>query len=467
MTQREARIRIGYFDKTCKDALYYAGDAHGGIIGPTRRGKFAAFGGPLLLSAEHNCYVPEPKAQAACVTARYRRDVLKQRIVIFNPMNVFPELLGKFEQGKFNAVAALDPTSFTYANKADNLAESWLPYTGNNDKYWIDGGRILVSGLAMYLREKFDTHSLPDIYGVICDQTLHDLCEKAISEDVSEFVVQRLSRFAGKFASESKEIRSIVSSAITGLAWVGNTAIANNMRESTVDLMDMRRMAMSVYAVLPSEYGITCAPWLRSLTNTWANVCLQEGQSEYKLLGYLQEFPTCVGKLNSIMTLNSLGAGHGCQLISEWQDLNQMVDLFGQNLWQSWLGNCGFVISLGTGKADMFSSTHFSHMSGQVEVPNVSRTVSDQGQGFQLSSGIVDGINRSLRGLGSGNGAQVSIGSRQKPYLAPEEIAEIDNEMLVWVEKVNGVIRAGKKNYYDDPEFFGRADKDPYHVKKY
>jgi type IV secretion system protein VirD4 len=465
------KIRLGYWDKSCKpsEVLSYGGDAHGVIVAPTRRGKFAGFWGPLLLSAEHNCYVPEPKAQAACVTAKYRRDVLKQRVVIYNPFNIFPDLLKGFEQGKLNPIALLDPLSDTYGNDADNLAESWLPYTGSNDKYWSDSARQLVSGLAMYLREKFEIHSLPDLYALVCNQALHTVCEEAVNDDVSEFVIQRLSRFAGDFAKESKEIRGVVASAITGLAWVGNKAVADNMRDSTVDLMDLHAMPMTVYAILPSKYGITCAPWLRSLTNAWANVCLQEGRSEYRQLGCLQEFPTCVGNLNSIKTLQALGAGHGCQLISEFQDLNQLVDMAGQNLWQSWLGNAGFILAMATGKGDLFSSNHFSRMTGQIEVPSVSRSIGDgQNQGFQLASGLVDGINRSLRSLGGGNGTQVSISSRQRPYILPEEISELENDqMLVWAESVSGVMRAGRKNYYQDPEFVSRFSPDPYHVQKH
>src|SRR5450432_2885233 len=103
-------IRVGYFDKACKpdQVLNYNGDAHGVIVGKTRGGKFSSFWGPLLLSTPHNCYVPEPKAQAACVSAKFRRDVLKHRVVIFNPFNVFSDLLKGFEQGKVNPIALLD-----------------------------------------------------------------------------------------------------------------------------------------------------------------------------------------------------------------------------------------------------------------------------------------------------------------------------------------------------------------------
>jgi type IV secretion system protein VirD4 len=421
------------------------------------------------MSAEHNCYVPEPRAEAAIVTARYRRDVLKQRVVIFNPMNVYPELLGGFEQGQLNPIASLDPDSETYANDADNLAEGWMPYTGGNDKYWVDSGRELVSGLSMYGREMFDTHSLPDVYAAVCDPNLHALCKEAINSGASEFVIQRLGRFAGDAAAESKQIRDVVSTAITGLRWVGNKAIANNMRHSTVDPMDMRRMPMSWYAILPTRYGISCAPWLRSMTNTWANVCLHEGQSEYKQLGCLQEFPTCVGNLNSVKTLVALGAGHGCQIISEFHDLNEIVELAGRDAWQTFLANAGFKLVMPTGKGDLFSSDHFSRMSGQVDIPSVSRSIPDgQGQGLQLSSGLLDGINRGLRSLGGGNGTQTSIGSRQRPYLLAEDIWELDEqECLLWVDGVKGVIRGGKKQYFNDPAFAGKFDKDPRYAKKH
>jgi len=121
-----------------------------------------------------------------------------------------------------------------------------------------------------------DTHSLPDVYRAICDNNLHALCERAITtEGVSDHVVEKLSRFAEP-AKDNKEIKSIISSAITGLGFVGNKSIADNMRRSTFDFRDMKRTPMTVYVILPARYVMSCSGWMRTITNAWADACLRE-----------------------------------------------------------------------------------------------------------------------------------------------------------------------------------------------
>jgi hypothetical protein len=58
------------------------------------------------------------------------------------------------------------------------------------------------------------------------------------------------------------------------------------------------------------------------------------------------------------------------------------------------------------------------------------------------------------------------MGSQGKPYLRPETIRELaDDECLIWCDGVPGVIRAGRRPYYESPEFAGMWDGDPYHAK--
>jgi type IV secretory pathway TraG/TraD family ATPase VirD4 len=122
------KIRLGYWDKTCKDPLSYAGDAHGILCSPTRRGKFSCVLCQMLLTAEHSCFVIDPKGQAAAVTGRYRRDVLKQDVYLLNPFNILPEYLADFKHAQYDPIASkLDPDSETFEADADNLAEGCLP----------------------------------------------------------------------------------------------------------------------------------------------------------------------------------------------------------------------------------------------------------------------------------------------------------------------------------------------------
>jgi hypothetical protein len=202
------KIPLGYFDKTCKDSerLAYSGEAHGIVVGNTRRGKFKFIYGGMLLSVPHNCFVLCPKGQSPAVSARYRRDVLGHDVKILNPLNIFPEQLGEFEHVQYCPVTSkLDPKSPSFALDADNLAEGWLPFTGP-DQHWIMSARKLASGLAMYLRTEINQWSLPDIYAVICNPHLYEFCEQAIKNGVPQAIANRLGRFAGEEARDNREI---------------------------------------------------------------------------------------------------------------------------------------------------------------------------------------------------------------------------------------------------------------------
>jgi len=158
------------------------------------------------------------------------------------------------------------------------------------------------------------------------------------------------------------------------------------------------------------------------------------------VLGILDEFKTTVGNLNAINTLNSLGAGYGVQLITVIQNLGQLKELMPHN-WETYLSNSGFQIY---GRCrDWTTSEYLSRMSGSVEAQTASKQF--------------------------GRDVNVSVGTQAKRFLLPEETRELgDNEALVFCDGVPGVIRAGRRPYYDpnEPHFKGRYDMDPYHAKK-
>lgn len=185
-----------------------------------------------------------------------------------------------------------------------------------------------------------------------------------------------------------------------------------------------------------------------------------------KVLGILQEFVTCVGNLNSISTLNAMGAGHGVQVIYEIQDLNQLASLIPNNGWQTYLANAGFQAYMATGPGDLFSARHISAMCGTTEVTAISKSGIDNPESpFQIPGNAIGAINQML--TGKRGGPQINTASHAKPYLLPEEIRELGQEMLVFAESVKGVIRAGKKPYYEDPDFAGRYGENPHYVKNY
>jgi len=310
------KIRLGYWDKTFAETLYYpAGEAHGLLCSPTRGGKFRDVIAQILLSFEGSCFVIDPKGQAAAVTARYRRDVLKQDVYLLNPFKILPDELGRFCHATYDPVSSkLNPKSETFASDPDNLMDGIMPH-GGPEVHWIDSARQLGSGITMHLRETMDRWSLPDAYETISDRFLSQFCSDAIinratsraeGDDSADYVSARLSRFAGKEADENREIRSVVSTAITRLGFLGNKPIAQSLQKSTVEFKEMKNRPMTVYVILPGRYLAPYAPWMRIITNSWADSCLEEGQGEVPVLGILDEFRLAVGRLAAIDTLNAM-----------------------------------------------------------------------------------------------------------------------------------------------------------------
>jgi type IV secretion system protein VirD4 len=458
-------IPLGYWDQTFKEVLSYPGDAHGLLCAPSRAGKFRDMLCQVLLSFAGSVFCIDVKGQAAAVTARYRKDVLGQDVYILNPFNILPDYLGKFVHASYDPVASqLDPASDTFAADADNLYEGLIPL-GGPEVHWVHSSRGLGSGISMSLREYGGKASLPDAFAQMSDRNLHKFCEDAVDGGLSEHVVSRLSRFAGDQTVDNREIRSIISTAITAMSFVANKPIAENMRESTIDFREMRRKPMTIYVIPPGRYLKTASSWTRTITNSWVDACLQDGTGDVPILGILDEFKVSVGNLEGISTLNAMGAGYGVQLLTVIQDLNQLKELMPQG-WQTFLANAGFQIYYAPGPGDLFTADHISRMTGSVEAPTVSRSVSDAaGNPFQFASGPVDAINRSLRGAaGQNSGVQVSMGQRTKRYMEIEDVTNLsDREMLVFGRGLKGVMKAARRPYFQDPSYAGKFDSDPYH----
>ena len=438
------RIRLGYSDDTCKDPLSYpSGEAHGLLCSPTRGGKFRDVIAQILLTFEGSCFVIDPKGQAAAVTARYRKEVLKQDVCVLNPFNILPEYIGpdRVRHAQYDPLKSklrLDDPNM--AADADNLAEGLMPHSGS-EVHWIDSARMLCSGMCLHAREKFPKFSLVDIYSMISARELYDTCQEAVEDkNSSREVKARLSRFAGEEASENREIRSVVSTAITRLGFIGNKPIADNLRKSTVDFRDMKKKPMTVYVILPGRYLAPYAAWLRTITNSWADACLEEVRGAVPILGILDEFKTAVGNLNAINTLNALGAGYNCQLLTVLQDLTQLQD---QNMyprsWETFLANSGFKIFFSP--RDWTTSEYISKMTGTIEVHPPTKSV---------------GMNASM-----------STGSHGRRYMLPEDCREMsENQMLAFIDGVPGVVIGGRRPYYEGDEFKGKYDTDPYHQPK-
>jgi type IV secretion system protein VirD4 len=438
------KIRIGYWDKSCRETLSVpTGEAHGILCMGSRGGKFRDVLAQIGMTFEGSIFWVDPKLQAAAVTARYRQEVLKQDVCILNPFNILPEYLGGIRHALYDPLSKLNPSSPDYGSDADILTEGLMPH-GGAEVHWIDSARLLGSGVCMHLRSAFEGANLGTLYKVVSGRDLAGFCDDAVKTSVLDGVAERLDRF-GSGAEDNREIRSVISTAITRLGWMGNKRIIDSFSKSTVDFTEMRKRPMTVYVGLPGRRSSSLSPWLRVITNSWADAMLQEGRGDVPNLGVLDEFKTSVGRLGSTETLMGMGAGYGCQLLCVIRDIPELAGagMYPNGEWESWFANAGWQI-FGRNR-DWSTCDYVSRITGTTEVHSASKSF--------------------------GKHPNVSVGSKAMPYLRPEEVRDLpDDECLIFADGIGGVIRAGRRPYYNSPEFFGadakpKFDPDPYHVK--
>lgn len=157
----------------------------------------------------------------------------------------------------------------------------------------------------MRLRTAFSGVNLTSLYKLISGPLLTEFVKDALANSKDDFIVERLARFAGA-DPDNKEIRSIVSCAITQLGFIGNKPIADSLSASTFSFRDMKKRPMTVYLILPGRYLASCSKWFRVIVASAVDSFLHEGERDIPVLAILDEFASAVRQLGVIETAMAL-----------------------------------------------------------------------------------------------------------------------------------------------------------------
>lgn len=276
---------------------------------------------------------------------------------------------------------------------------------------------------------------------LVCSPGFFEFCRAVVAMTRDEFILQKLGRFTQPKVDENREILSIVSTMIVQSAFIGNRAIAEVLRTSTFRWRDLKKRPTCIFLGLPARYQSTCDKWFRLMVATAINQLLYEERG-IPTLFILDEFAS-LGKLPIIETAMGLARGFGVQLLPVLQDLNQLKRIYGNDSFQTFLANAGCRMFMAPN--DRFTSEYVSQMCGDIEVRSASKSMSYERGGTRSS---------------------MSVTAHKRPYLLPQEVRELGaNEMLVFGQGLNGVIRAARRPYWQCPELAGMWDADPYHAK--
>ena len=438
---RDHRIRVGYWDRSCKETLWFPHDSHLILTAPAGMGKFRdVLCGMGALWPGSMLWV-DPKLQAGCVLARH---IAKTHDVQFlNPFGLFPELIGRYPQARINPLDTLDSTVSSFGADCDANAEGVITEQSNRaeDSHFPLAAKDGCSGLfgALVKHGRPEERNLAVARQLVCSPNFFEFCRKIVSITDDDFIRQKLGRFTSPKVEENREILGIVSTIITQSSFLGNKAIADNLRESTFRWRDLKKRPTCIFLGVPARQLGPCDKWFRLIVANAMNQLLHEERGVPVLL-VLDEFAQ-LGRLKVIENAMALARGYGVQLLPVLQDLNQLKGIYGES-YQTFLANAGCRIFLSP--QDKFTADFVSDACGETEIRTVSRS-----------------LNRNRNGTLEPN---ISVAPQRQKYLLPQAVRELPgDEMLVFGTGIRGVNRAGRRPYYLCPELNGMWDPDPYH----
>lgn len=418
-------------------------------VAPTRSGKGVSMIVPNLLRYRGCCIVIDPKGENAWLTAKYRREVLKQKTIILDPWGEvnrrYGAAAGELETvARFNPLSILDPASDHYADDIAYIADALIISQGK-DPHWDDSARELVAGLIAYCVESFgDAASLPMVR-LLLSKPAEEVA--GIALDAQKLGHESVAaRKLGRFAVGSKEVGSIVSTALTQTAFLDSAPLGENLSHSDFDIEDITRGPHSIYLVLPVDKLYTYGRWLRLLVSLGIRtVARSTYRMPYPLLFVLDEFGT-IGRLSAVAQAFGLMAGLQMCLWAFVQDFVQLKRDYPDD-WETFIGNCEALTSFGV--MDQFTARYISEMLGQTTVERISAETSKiRREGATIFS------------TADPNYTKMTDQEFSRALMMPHEVRQLDERLGIIITR-EGSGKFLLEPYHENPALYVRARPNP------
>ena len=416
------------------DPILLSGEGHLMTIAPTGQGKGRCCIIPALMRHEGPVIVIDPKGENYAVTARRRRE-MGQQVVLLDPFGVTGD-----KSDSFNPLDIIDADSVESVDLATRFATSMADYSGPNpaNAYWYQRSTFLLTSLMLHVcthkqpeQRSFDNirQMLGQLAGAVRDEGPGPNAAKQIAElEKSRHPAAR--EAVSLLMSGAREgLGSILSMTENGVGVLRGPQVAAAVSKSSFDLSAITRGdPLSIYLVVPphnlESHGRLLRLWVTSLVFLLTR---RRGRPKKSTLFLLDEAAQ-LGPLAELRQAVTLLRGYGVQTWSFWQDASQLKQLY-PNDWPTIVNNCAVLQCFGAqnrlaaeGMAELVAVDPQTHIGSQ-------------------ERGAAETIIRSS---------------------ADRILALNPYEMALQIGGRQPVI-ARKPDYLSDPPFQGQHDTNPFH----
>ena len=365
---RRHPIGFGFGDPAMSPATGYVDpilmerEGHLITIAPTGAGKGTGCIVPALLRFDGPVIVIDPKGENALITARQRR-ALGQEVVVIDPMGITG-----LDSGSINPMDLIDVRNENAVDEVMSLVAALTPAelsrNTQDGAYWQERGQAFVIGIIL--------HVLADMPAKARHLgTVRKLVAQAIGE-LGQYVGVAEGRQPGtelhgtvlsameasrhpEAASIGRMLRMGAVSTLGGilsfsqslLDFIRAGSIERATRRTSFDLGAVTRGdPLSIYLVMPPHMLDSHGRLLRLWIHTLFTLITSRNSRPAKSTLFILDEAAQLGRFDPLRRAVTLMRGYGLQTWSFWQDPSQLINLYPQD-WQTMVNNCRAVQCFG------------------------------------------------------------------------------------------------------------------------
>lgn len=439
--------------------LGYVGENNLLTVAPAGTGKFTTTIGPTLMLNTQSMVVLDVKGQAFAVTAAQRQARLGHRVIAVNPFNLFGDLLGADSgiQSHYNPLGKLDYRDERFTAQIDALAASLIVQDGT-ELHFPARARDLVACLMAHVCSDpaelaAGNNTLPRVRQIL-GLPREEFAAYMIA--ARENPLPRVQNLAGGFTDpESREIASIISTAIGQLGFLDQPMIAAFLSKSDFDFAALRTAPTTVYLMLPPNELNTYPQFARLMVQSCLNALSVEPKEGDRSVLLILDEQAQLKRMESVSSAIALLRGYRVRIWSIFQDLSQIESLYG-NRWESFVANAGIVQLFTTNdeKTAKYFSAKAGNCTGTAEAEN-----EGQGQGFSTPNAPGQGGSRNQNTSFGKSRTPVGV-----PFLSPQAFYSLpDWQSVFFVRGARDTVPGLKQHYWTLDFLKGCYLPDPYH----
>jgi type IV secretion system protein VirD4 len=227
-------------------------------ISPPGVGKTTASSIPVLLSHDGPVFAFDVKGELWAVTARFRSEVLKRKVVAIDPFGITQTI--EFQKDKPDAlkmVYRFNPFDFVPDDPLErdrminSFASSFVINEGGYSNHFDENAKILIRGYIDYLMSRPKAErTLPALFHLMSE-----------SMEASMETFEAMAACQGRAGAAANQISrvgqdergSILSTSYRQIDWIGDRNIQQSLAESNFDLNDFIGGNMDIFVVLPVD----------------------------------------------------------------------------------------------------------------------------------------------------------------------------------------------------------------------